>query len=58
MRVALAQFNAIVGDLQGNITKMRALWQQAFGQGARAVLFPELAVCGYPPEDLLQSAIS
>jgi NAD+ synthase (glutamine-hydrolysing) len=32
---------------------MRALWQQAFGQGARAVLFPELAVCGYPPEDLL-----
>jgi len=53
MRVALGQFNAVVGDLRANIEKMQALWSQASDQGAEVVVFPELAVCGYPPEDLL-----
>jgi len=53
MRVALGQFNAVVGDLRGNIEKMQALWHQATGQGVQVVVFPELALCGYPPEDLL-----
>nr|MBP8304382.1 NAD+ synthase [Phycisphaerae bacterium] len=53
MRIAIGQFNAVVGDLRGNVDKMRGLWQQATDQGAQVVVFPELAVCGYPPEDLL-----
>jgi NAD+ synthase (glutamine-hydrolysing) len=53
MLVAIGQFNAFVGDLHGNIEKMRTLWQQATDKGVQVVVFPELAVCGYPPEDLL-----
>ncbi len=53
MRVALGQFNAVVGDLQGNIGKMRRFYKLATAAGADLLLFPELAVCGYPPEDLL-----
>ena len=51
--VALAQINATVGDLQGNVRKITAAARQAFAQGARLVLTPELGLCGYPPEDLL-----
>jgi len=53
MRVALGQFNAAVGDLKGNAEKMRKIYAQAIAGGADVVVFPELAVCGYPPEDLL-----
>jgi len=53
VRVALGQFNATVGDLAGNVAKMKEIWQQAMAAGADLVLFPELAVCGYPPEDLV-----
>ena len=53
MRVALGQFNAVVGDLKGNAEKMRNVYAQAIAGGADVVVFPELAVCGYPPEDLL-----
>ncbi len=53
MRIALGQFNATVGDLWGNVARMKELWAQAVEQGADLVLFPELAVCGYPPEDLV-----
>jgi NAD+ synthase (glutamine-hydrolysing) len=53
MRIALGQFNATVGDLGGNVARMKELWAQAVEQGADLVLFPELAVCGYPPEDLV-----
>jgi len=53
MRVALAQFNAVVGDLQGNAEKMRQLYTRAVKARAELLIFPELAVCGYPPEDLL-----
>ncbi len=51
--VALAQINATVGDLPGNVRKITSAARQAFAQGARLVLTPELGLCGYPPEDLL-----
>src|SRR5215210_2341741 len=53
MRLALAQINAVVGDLDGNRERILAALEDARGQGAELVLFPELAVTGYPPEDLL-----
>nr|MBC8217735.1 NAD+ synthase [Planctomycetota bacterium] len=53
MRVALGQFNAVVGDLAGNANKMRSLYARAVEADADLLVFPELAVCGYPPEDLL-----
>ena len=53
MRVALGQFNAVVGDLAGNAEKMRNIYAQALRSDADLLAFPELAVCGYPPEDLL-----
>ena len=52
-RVALAQINPTVGDLEGNVTRIRAGLEQARALGCRLVAFPELAVTGYPPEDLL-----
>lgn len=53
MRIALAQFNASVGDIEGNTQKMRRLSTKAYDLGADIVVFPEMAVCGYSPEDLL-----
>ena len=53
MRLALAQINAVVGDLDGNRERILAALAEARGQSAEIVVFPELAVTGYPPEDLL-----
>ena len=53
MRIALGQFNATVGDLGGNVEKMKRMWARAVEAGADLVAFPELAICGYPPEDLV-----
>lgn len=53
MRIALGQFNAVVGDLAGNAEKMRNNYDQALALDVDLLVFPELAVCGYPPEDLL-----
>ncbi|HEV8151353.1 MAG TPA: NAD+ synthase [Solirubrobacteraceae bacterium] len=53
MRIALAQINATVGDIGGNEEKIVARIAEARRAGAALVLFPELAVTGYPPEDLL-----
>ena len=54
LRVALAQFDFPVGDVAGNAARLAALAAEARdGFGADVVLFPELALCGYPPEDLL-----
>ena len=53
MRIALAQMNAVVGDLEGNRERIRARIAEAREAGASLVVFPELAVTGYPPEDLL-----
>jgi len=53
MRLALCQMNATVGDIAGNAERIRAGRGQALAAGADIVLFPELALTGYPPEDLL-----
>ncbi|RZI80849.1 MAG: NAD+ synthase [Rubrivivax sp.] len=53
LSVALLQFNPTVGDLPGNARRIIADSRQAHSQGARLVVTPELALCGYPPEDLL-----
>jgi NAD+ synthase (glutamine-hydrolysing) len=53
MRLALAQMNTVVGDLDGNRDRIVARLEEAREAGAELVLFPELAVTGYPPEDLL-----
>jgi len=53
MRLALAQINTTVGDLDGNRERILARLNEAREAGADVVLFPELAVTGYPPEDLL-----
>jgi NAD+ synthase (glutamine-hydrolysing) len=53
MRVALAQINATVGDIAGNEAKVREQLARAREAGAQLALFPELAITGYPPEDLL-----
>jgi NAD+ synthase (glutamine-hydrolysing) len=53
MRLALAQLNTVVGDLDGNRDLIVARLGEARDAGADLVVFPELAVTGYPPEDLL-----
>jgi NAD+ synthase (glutamine-hydrolysing) len=53
MRLALAQINTVVGDLDGNAELIRRRLAEAKDQQADLVVFPELAVTGYPPEDLL-----
>src|SRR5262245_25073669 len=53
MRLALAQINTVVGDLDGNAQRIARRLAEAQEQQADLVVFPELAVTGYPPEDLL-----
>ena len=53
VRVAMVQDNFVVGDIRANTRKIIELAQSAAGQGADLVIFPELALTGYPPEDLL-----
>jgi len=53
VRVALCQMNSTVGDLGGNYEKLLAGYEGAVRQGADIVVFPELFLSGYPPEDLL-----
>src|SRR5438132_13481840 len=53
LRVALAQLNATVGDIEGNARKIREAIARARDEGAQLVVLPELALSGYPPEDLL-----
>lgn len=53
LRLALAQFNPCVGDFDGNVQAMCKLYSQALQNKVDLLAFPELAVCGYPPEDLL-----
>ncbi len=56
MRVALGQINTVVGDFAGNLAKIRDVVARARGEGAEVVVFPELALSGYPPMDLLERA--
>src|SRR4029079_11869531 len=53
MRIALAQIDTVVGDVDGNRDRILARLAEAKDANADLVLFPELAVNGYPPEDLL-----
>jgi NAD+ synthase len=53
LAIALAQLNATVGDVAGNTEKVRRARATAAGQGADLVIFPELFIAGYPPEDLV-----
>ncbi len=53
IKVALAQINATVGDLEGNARRIVDAARRAHAAGASLLVTPELALCGYPPEDLL-----
>ncbi len=53
VRIALGQINTTVGDLDGNVETMAAWAARALDAGADLVCFPELAISGYPPEDLV-----
>ena len=53
MRIALAQLNVVVGDLDGNVGRIVGAIEESTRAGADLVVLPELAVTGYPPEDLL-----
>jgi len=53
LRIALAQMNSMVGDFDYNTNKIKNHLKQARKMGADVILFPELAITGYPPEDLI-----
>lgn len=53
LKIAIAQMNAVVGDIAGNAAKILDFARRAKALGADVMLTPELALCGYPPEDLL-----
>ena len=53
MKIGLAQINTTVGDLEGNAQIILDAYHYLLEQGAELVVFPELALCGYPPRDLL-----
>src|SRR5262249_2814519 len=53
VKVALAQINPTIGDIEANVAKILDFARRAREGGAELVIFPELAVCGYPPMDLL-----
>ena len=53
LAIAVAQLNSTVGDITGNMEKVRGARAEAAAQGADLVVFPELFIAGYPPEDLV-----
>ena len=56
MKIALAQINPIVGDIRGNLAKIRAEIKLAQRKKVDLVVFPELCITGYPPRDLVELA--
>jgi len=54
MKIALAQLNYLIGDFEGNLSKIIAAASSAAAAGAELVVFSELSICGYPPLDLLE----
>ncbi|MBD3179189.1 MAG: NAD+ synthase [Candidatus Latescibacteria bacterium] len=53
IRIAAAQLNTTVGDFEGNLSRIEDSIAKASESGADIIIFPELVICGYPPEDLL-----
>ena len=53
VRIALAQINPVMGNLAENVAKMSSFYNEALEAGVDVLVFGELAVCGYPPEDLM-----
>ena len=53
MLIALGQIKPAIGDIEGNVALLRRWIAEARAAGAQLVVFPELALSGYPPEDLL-----
>ena len=53
LRLAAAQLDLVVGDLDGNVDRILDAYERADAAGCDLVAFPELAITGYPPEDLL-----
>jgi NAD+ synthase/NAD+ synthase (glutamine-hydrolysing) len=56
MKIAMAQINTTVGEFGGNVAKIVEYARRAKGQSADLVVYPELALCGYPPRDLVEKA--
>lgn len=54
MLIAVGQINTTVGDMGSNVRKMLDFAHSAHQRGAELIVFPELAICGYPPRDLVQ----
>ena len=54
MKIAVNQFNPLIGDIEGNSAKIIEGYNKALEDGADLCIFPELAVCGYPPLDLVE----
>jgi NAD+ synthase (glutamine-hydrolysing) len=54
VKIALGQINPTIGDFSGNAAKIVEFARRARAEGAGLILFPELAVCGYPPRDLVE----
>ncbi|MEN8189077.1 MAG: NAD+ synthase [Thermodesulfobacteriota bacterium] len=54
MKIALVQLNPVIGDFEANCSKIRKWATRAYEQGCELVVFPEMAVTGYPPQDLLE----
>jgi len=57
MKIALAQFNPIVGDFEGNRARIVGLARAAKSGGADLAVFSELCLCGYPPQDLIERPV-
>ncbi|NJN74118.1 MAG: NAD+ synthase, partial [Limnothrix sp. RL_2_0] len=56
MKIAIAQLNPIIGDLEGNAQQILDAANVAAIAGMRLLLTPELSLCGYPPRDLLMQS--
>lgn len=54
MKIGLCQINPIIGDVEGNKEKILQGYRKGISEGVDLVIFPELALCGYPPQDLLE----
>ncbi|MBU0559260.1 MAG: NAD+ synthase [Bacteroidetes bacterium] len=54
MKIALGQINPIIGDVAGNKAKILDIYSKGVKEGVDLVILPELSVCGYPPQDLIE----